>query len=228
MSKAKILLVEDDESLGYVIQDNLEVKGFSVTLCKNGMDAIGAFKSEEFDLCLLDVMLPRVDGFEVARYIREANQNIPILFLTAKSMQEDKLQGFKIGADDYITKPFSMEELLYRMEVFLKRTRELKQVGHDIFTLGEYQFDDSNLKLIHPDQEYTLTQKEAKVLSCFCHSMDQIVRREEILKEVWGENDYFLGRSLDVFISKLRKYLKRDPAIKITNYHGVGFKLTLA
>lgn len=227
MLKAKILVVEDDNSLGYIIQDNLTIKNYDVVLCKNGQDALNIYEKHNFDLCLLDIMLPKVDGFQVAEYIRKSNQQVPIIFLTARSMQEDKLNGFKIGADDYITKPFSMEELLYRMEVFLKRTKEGASSQKDIYELGQYHFDSSNLKLIHNQKEQVLTPKEAKVLSCFCKKIDQVIKREEILKEVWGENDYFLGRSLDVFISKLRKYLKLDPKIKITNYHGVGFKLTI-
>lgn len=220
-------MVEDDESLGYVIQDSLSVKDYEVFLCKNGQEALDVYPGGNFDLCLLDVMLPKVDGFQVAEHIRVSDQQVPIIFLTARSMQEDKLNGFKIGADDYITKPFSMEELLYRMEVFLKRSKEKPTQQNDIYLIGTYQFDLKNLKLVHHDNEHILTQKEARVLGYFCRNMDQVIKREEILKEVWGENDYFLGRSLDVFISKLRKYLKDDPNIKINNYHGVGFKLTL-
>ncbi len=155
MSRAKILLVEDDDSLGYIIQDNLTIKKYDVVLCKNGQDALNTYNNHNFDLCLLDVMLPKIDGFEVAERIRGVDQNVPIIFLTARSMQEDKLNGFKIGADDYITKPFSMEELLYRMEVFLKRSKELPSQTKDIYQLGQYQFDYSNLKLIHADKEQT-------------------------------------------------------------------------
>jgi len=227
MPKARILLVEDDDSLGYVIQDNLSLKDYDVVLCKDGQDALEAYAVENFDLCLLDVMLPKIDGFQIAEHIRSSNQQVPIIFLTARSMQEDKLNGFKLGADDYITKPFSMEELLYRMEVFLKRSKGKSSLPADSYPIGDYEFDVKNLKLRHPTKEQVLTQKEANVLSYFCKNMNQVIKREEILKEVWGENDYFLGRSLDVFISKLRKYLKLDPKIKIINHHGVGFKLTL-
>ncbi len=222
---AKILLVEDDPGLGFVIKDNLVTKGYQVTLCKDGEEGLNTFLHAPFDLCILDVMMPKKDGFSLARGIREKNKDVPILFVTAKSMLEDKVSGFTAGGDDYIVKPFSMEELCLRMEVFLKRS-----TGHvpgEIFSLGLYSFDFSNLTLIHMGGSKILTQKEADVLKLLCVHKDRVMKREEILKTVWGDDDYFLGRSLDVFISKLRKYLKEDPTVEIVNYHGVGFKLEL-
>jgi DNA-binding response OmpR family regulator len=224
-----ILLVEDDPSLGFVIQDNLSMKGFDVTLCKDGAHGEETFKLKKFDLCILDVMLPKKDGFSLARTIREKNREVPILFLTAKSMTEDKLAGFQTGGDDYITKPFSLEELFYRIEVFLKRSSvAVPPTNSDtVFRVGEYEFDPLNLVLKNKASEKTLTQKEAEVLKMLYKNRDRVLKREEILNHVWGNDDYFMGRSMDVFISKLRKYLKDDPAIQIVNYHGVGFRLEL-
>jgi DNA-binding response OmpR family regulator len=229
MSPKKILLVEDDPSLGFVIKDNLVIKGYDVTLCKDGEEAENTFHQQIFHLCILDVMLPKKDGFSVARTIREKNEHVPILFLTAKSMMEDKLLGFRTGADDYITKPFSLDELVCRIEVFLKRSTgaAIPDNPQKIFQVGGFTFDPFNLILKNTSSEKTLTQKEAEVLKLLYHNRDRVLKREEILKQVWGDDDYFMGRSMDVFISKLRKYLKDDPAIQIVNYHGVGFRLEM-
>ncbi|MBN8652403.1 MAG: response regulator transcription factor [Cytophagales bacterium] len=224
--QAKILLTEDDPNLGFVIKDNLEQKGYAVTLCTNGEDGFNQFNQSHYDLCILDVMMPKKDGFTLAKEIRSHNQQVPILFVTAKSMQEDKIEGFKQGGDDYIVKPFSMEELCLRIEVFLRRSVPQQQVQN--FTLGDFQFDCTNFTLLHNSGEKSLTQKEAEVLKLLCKNKDRVLKREEILNAVWGNDDYFLGRSMDVFISKLRKYLKDDPRVQIVNYHGVGFKLEVA
>jgi DNA-binding response OmpR family regulator len=227
--QAKILLVEDDPSLGFVIKDNLSLRGYDVTLCKDGEEGHTAFFQQGFHLCILDVMLPKKDGYTLAREIRQKNREVPILFLTAKSMMEDKLEGFETGGDDFITKPFSLEELLCRIEVFLRRSQRQEPVseGEDV-VLGQYQFNYKNLTLsIAPGAIKTLTQKEAEVLRLLYHHRERVLKREEILTSVWGDDDYFMGRSMDVFISKLRKYLKEDPTVQIVNYHGVGFRLEL-
>jgi DNA-binding response OmpR family regulator len=221
---AKILLVEDDPSLGFVIKDNLLHKGYAVTLCVNGEEGDRMFHQQPFDLCIFDVMMPKKDGFSLAQSIREKNKNVPILFITAKSMLEDKIIGFQSGGDDYIVKPFSMEELYLRMEVFLRRSNGAKTVESS-YSLGEFVFDCHNLTLQHSSGNKTLTQKEAEVLKLLCVHKERVLKREEILTSVWGDDDYFMGRSLDVFISKLRKYLKEDPKVEIVNYHGVGFRL---
>jgi DNA-binding response OmpR family regulator len=221
----RILLVEDDPSLGFVIKDNLCLKGYDVTLCTDGESGENAFNTSVFQLCIFDVMLPKKDGFSLARSVRSRNKNIPILFLTAKAMMEDKLTGFQTGADDYITKPFSLEELLCRIEVFLRRSTEEAPIPLRKFHVGNYEFDYTTLTLRNSSIEKTLTQKEAEVLQLLYYNRHRVLKREEILKEVWGDDDYFMGRSMDVFISKLRKYLKEDPAVQIVNYHGVGFRL---
>ena len=228
-TRKKILLVEDDPSLGFVIKDNLVQKGFNVTLCKDGLEGEQKFHEDKFHLCVLDVMLPKKDGFALAKSIREVNKEIPVLFLTAKSMMEDKLAGFQTGADDYITKPFSLDELFCRIEVFLRRstTEEQGIITDGVFQVGKFEFDSFNLVLKNSESEKTLTQKEAEVLKLLYKNRDRVLRREEILNQVWGNDDYFMGRSMDVFISKLRKYLKEDPAIQIVNYHGVGFRLEM-
>lgn len=222
----KILLVEDDPSLGFVIKDNLEMKGYHVTLCPDGESGESTFHQNAFDLCILDVMMPRKDGFTVARNIRKKNQQVPILFVTAKSMLEDKTEGFAAGGDDYITKPFSVEELQMRIEVFLRRSNGKENVD-TVFKLGQFVFDSSNLTLSIGSSTRTLTQKESDVLGLLCKNRERVLKREEILKAVWGDDDYFLGRSMDVFISKLRKYLKEDPTVQIVNYHGIGFRLEI-
>ena len=221
----RILLVEDDPSLGFVIKDNLMLRGYDVTLCKDGEEGEQSFLNNAFNLCIFDVMLPKKDGFSLARSVRAKSAHVPILFLTAKAMVEDKLEGFATGGDDYITKPFSLEELLCRIEVFLRRSPASVPHGEKVVLLGRYAFDFSNLTLKTNGSEKTLTQKEADVLKLLYQNRERVLKREEILKHVWGDDDYFMGRSMDVFISKLRRYLKEDPSVQIVNYHGVGFKL---
>lgn len=225
MTGKRILLVEDDPNLGFVIKDNLAIKGYDVTLCTDGEEAGRTFRSAQFHLCIFDVMLPKKDGFTLAREVRSVNKQIPIIFLTAKAMVDDKLEGFQTGADDYITKPFSLEELYYRIEVFLRRSSESPAAPETTFTIGEFSFDYSRLLIQRNGTQKSLTQKEAEVLRFLCINRERVLKREEILNHIWGDDDYFMGRSLDVFISKLRKYLREDPSISIANYHGVGFRL---
>lgn len=222
--KAHLLYVEDDESLGFVTRDHLELQGYRVTHCTDGPSALRALREAEFDLCLLDVMLPGIDGFSLAREIRKKNVEVPILFLTAKSLKEDRIEGLRLGADDYITKPFSIEELILRIEVFLRRSRATGP-QQDFYQIGHYEFDYTNLELRFEGQVKRLTQREADLLRFLWKNNNQVVKRSLILETVWGEDDYFLGRSLDVFISRLRKYLQQDTRIRIENIHGVGFCL---
>jgi DNA-binding response OmpR family regulator len=222
----RILLVEDDPNLGFVIKDNLTMKGYAVTLCKDGEEGEVFFQQHSFHLCILDVMLPKKDGFALARMIRQHSKEIPILFLTAKSMIQDKLLGFQTGADDYITKPFSLDELVCRIEVFLRRSNPV-MTDEPVFHVGSYAFDTTTLSLKNSESEKLLTQREADILKLLYQNRDRVLKREEILMKVWGDDDYFMGRSMDVFISKLRKYLKDDPTIQIVNYHGVGFRLEI-
>lgn len=221
-----ILLAEDDTNLGFVIRDNLEHRNFDVRLYSNGQEALDAFRQQRFDLCIVDVMLPVMDGFTLARHIREIDSEVPLLFLTAKSMKEDRITGFNLGADDYITKPFSIEELILRIKVFLKRTGRPVTEVTGIIKIGDCAFDYHNLDLMHRDKSRKLTTREAALLKLLCDHAGATVKREDILNKVWGNDDYFAGRSMDVFISRLRKYLSVDHSIEIINYHGVGFKLT--
>jgi DNA-binding response OmpR family regulator len=230
MTKASILYVEDDLSLSFVTKDNLELKGYFVKLCKDGEAALKEFNDNIFNICILDVMLPKIDGFSIAQKIRETNKEIPIIFLTAKSDREDKLHGLKLGADDYITKPYSIEELILKIEIFLKRSKVFvneKQVSQ-IFKLGIFIIDFENYTIRWENEVKKLTQRETKLLQLFCLSKNTVLKREEILKAIWDTDDYFSGRSLDVFISKLRKYLKADQNIKIENIHNVGFILKIS
>ncbi|SMD35830.1 DNA-binding response regulator, OmpR family, contains REC and winged-helix (wHTH) domain [Reichenbachiella faecimaris] len=224
--KKHILLVEDDESLGFVIKDSLENNDYMVHLSTDGEIGLKDFDSKAFDLCILDVMLPKMDGFSLAEKIRQRSKMTPIIFLTAKGMQEDKLEGFKIGGDDYMTKPFSMEELIYRIEVFLRRGGASEKENTVRF-LGLYSFDLNSFTLTLDDHQQKLTRREAEILQYLSDRKDTLVKREELLIALWGDDDYFKGRSLDVFISKLRKYLKFDENVDIENYHGVGFKLVV-
>ena len=222
---ARILVAEDDKNLGFMLMDNLEAAGHKVFLAENGEDALIDINQNTIDLCVVDVMMPKMDGFDLAKQIRKKDNNIPIIFLTAKSFEEDRLRGFEIGGDDYITKPFSIKELMYRISVFLRRSSgEAGSRSKDI-KLGFSSFDPENLCYYYGDAVCTLTEMEAQLLEMLIHKQNQLVRREEILERIWGENDYFKGRSLDVFIARLRKYLKPDKSLEIKNYHGVGFSL---
>ncbi len=226
--KIKILLVEDDTSLGFVISDQLKSDGYSVTLCTDGAEGFKRFNEENFHMCIFDVMMPKKDGFSLARDVRKINKEIPILFLTAKAMTEDKVEGFKAGGDDYLTKPFSVEELQVRVIALLKRVNIVVENNEDLMiSIGAYTFDTENYTLTHPNFEKGLTKKEAQILKMLCKFKNQVVARDVILNAVWGQDDYFVGRSLDVFITKLRKYLKEDPSISIGNIHGIGFKLEI-
>ncbi|RXQ95571.1 response regulator transcription factor [Ancylomarina salipaludis] len=221
-----ILLVEDDPSLGMLMKDFLGMEGFNVTLARDGVEGLSSFVSNKFDLCLLDVMMPLMDGFTLARKIRKKNEEIPIIFLTAKSLKEDKLNGFDLGGDDYITKPFDEDELVRRIHAVLKRSFKVEDDEEYKCKIGKFEFDHPNLELTYKGETTRITKKEADVLIMLCNSRNSLVKREDILVKVWGENDYFMGRSLDVFITKLRKHLKPDPNIKIENVHGVGFILS--
>jgi two-component system OmpR family response regulator len=225
--KGTILLVEDDKNLGFILTDFLGISGFKVQHAEDGVAGLETFKNGKFDLCLLDIMMPYKDGFTLAEEIREIDKNVPIIFLTAKTMKEDKIRGFKIGADDYISKPFSTEELSLRIEAILRRTRQslIQSDQGIVFQIGKYTFNYSNQVLSGFGQERRLTKKEAEVLRLLCINKNKILRREIALKMIWGENDYFMGRSMDVYITKLRKFLEQDPDVNITNIHRTGFML---
>ena len=224
--KKNILLVEDDNNLGFILQETLELNGFNVTHASNGMRAWDNYQETRFDLCLVDVMLPQKDGFTLAREIREAGSTVPILFLTAKSLKEDRISGFKIGGDDYITKPFSMEELLLRIKAVLKRTAtgspSLRKTEYHI---GKYTFYPERQQLREKTTTRKLTSRESELLHLLCNHKNRLVSRKQALQTIWGEETFFTGRSMDVYISRLRKYLKNDPRIEIMNIHGKGFKL---
>jgi DNA-binding response OmpR family regulator len=222
----KILLVEDDKTLNFIIKDNLEQAGYIVSSVEDGELAIRTFRTEKFSLCLLDVMLPKKDGFTLAKEIREIDDHVPIIFLTARSMTEDRIIGLTIGGDDYITKPFSMEELLLKIRIFLKRSlAAIDSINEkNFFKVGHFNFYFESLVLDNNSEKKTLTYKEAELLRYFCENPNKVLSRSDILKQVWGSDDYYLGRSLDVFISRLRKYLSSDENIKILNLHGIGFR----
>ena len=224
----KILYVEDDLGLSFVTKDNLELKGYDIIHFEDGQKALERFNEEHFDLCILDVMLPGMDGFKLAEKIRKKNRDVPIIFLTARSMLEDKIKGLKLGGDDYLTKPFSIEELVLKIEIFLRRNQVSESTNSaENIKIGEYLFDHDNLSLIYGDQRVELTLKEADLLKYLGDNKNNVLKREDILTAVWGDDSYFLSRTLDVFISRLRKYLKEDKSIRIRNVHGVGFCLTI-
>lgn len=225
--KMKILLAEDDLNLGLLLVDYLETEGFEVKLCKDGETALKAFAIHKFDLCLLDVMMPKLDGFSLAREIRNKDAKIPVIFITAKSMKEDKLKGYDLGADDYVTKPFDEEELLWKIKAVIRRTPDIKQDSNEIIKVGKYIFDFKNQSLSFDGEVKRITEKESDILNYLVKNANKVIKREEMLKSLWGENDYFLGRSLDVFITKIRKYLKEDSTLSIENVFGVGFIFNL-
>jgi DNA-binding response OmpR family regulator len=223
-------LVEDDPNLSLVLQDYLEMLDYDIVLRSNGRAGLEAFQQQEFDLCLLDIMMPEMDGLTLADEIRKTNDRVPIIFLTAKSLKEDRIRGFRTGCDDYITKPFSTEELSLRIQVILKRCMLQNQAGPEEtegYQIGKYYFDSTNMVLSLGSEQKSLTRKETALLKVLCENQGKLLTREIALKSVWGDDDYFIGRSMDVFIAKLRKYLKEDPSIAITNVHGTGFRLEI-
>ena len=228
-NKIKVLLAEDDTNLGNLLKTYLEAKGFPTQLCINGQIAFDAFKINDFNFCIVDVMMPIKDGFSLVKDIRKLDKKVPIMFLTAKNMQEDKLKGFQIGADDYITKPFSMEELLMRMEAILRRTQDAEKQNpiDNFYTIGKYYFDYNRQILTFDGKDQKLTSKETELLMVLCQSANEVVDRSIALNKIWKDDSYFNARSMDVYITKLRKYLKEDPQIELLNVHGVGFKLLM-
>lgn len=220
----KILYVEDDETLSFITTDNLKRKGFDVINASDGLSAFEIFTNDTFDICLFDVMLPKMDGFDLAHKVRAVNKEIPILFITAKTLPEDRIKGLLLGADDYIIKPYNIEELTLRIKVFLRRKKIIESESENQkIKLGKSIFDGENLKLLVGKNENNLTYREAELLKFFVENKNTVIPRERILNVLWGENDYFAGRSLDVFITRLRKYFKSDPSVSIENKHGVGF-----
>jgi two-component system OmpR family response regulator len=222
-------MVEDDKNMRFMLQDNLSMAGYMVDACADGQMALSTFVNTKHDLCLLDVMLPSKDGFALAQEIRALNMDVPIVFLTARGLKEDRIKGFKLGADDYITKPFSVEELLLRIESIFKRVyRQGTQADEQLmFSLGNMVCDFNNQQIRCKDNVITLTQKEAKLLRLFCLHKNKVIDRDVIQKAIWEDDGYFVGRSMDVFISRLRKLLKDEPLVSLTNVHGVGYKLEL-
>ncbi|WP_278377484.1 response regulator transcription factor [Chryseobacterium arthrosphaerae] len=224
MEKSKILYAEDDETIAFLIQDSLETY-YDISCYPDGKSALEAFNTRNFDICLLDIMMPGINGFELAQYIRDKNTEIPIIFISAKALKEDRIKGLKIGADDYLVKPFSIEELILKIEVFLKRTR--KTNSHPLqYKVGKYNFDPKNYTLQDSANTITLTQRESELLLYFIRHKNTVVKRQEILKAIWGDDDYFMGRSLDVFISRLRKVFVNEESISIENLHGIGFRFS--
>jgi DNA-binding response OmpR family regulator len=226
MKAHNLLIAEDDHNLGQILQEYLELKGYNATLARDGEEAINLFKANQYDLCLLDVMMPKKDGFAVGREIRSLNPEIPFIFLTARSQQEDTLKGLKLGADDYIKKPFSMEELTLRLQAILRRT-DNGEPKKEQFTLGDYAFDYTRHRLKFGDEKRKLTAKEAELLLLLCQTINKTLDRSAALKIIWGDDSYFNARSMDVYITKLRKLLKADERVKIITVHGHGFRLVI-
>lgn len=224
--KTRILLAEDDENLGLLLKEYLIAKGFDTELYPDGEAAYQGFMKSQFNLCILDVMMPKKDGFSLARDIRMVNTDIPVIFLTAKNMKEDVLEGFKLGADDYLTKPFSMEELIFRIEAILRRTEGEGQEGNqEVFKLGKYTFDSQKQTLTDGKETQKLTTKESELLRLLCVNVNKVLERNFALKTIWVDDNYFNARSMDVYITKLRKHLKDDSSVEIINVHGKGYKL---
>jgi DNA-binding response OmpR family regulator len=227
MEPKKILLVEDDPNFGSIMKSYLEMNDYQVTLKTDGKQGLSAFRSQIFDLCILDVMMPEMDGFTLAREIKRTNSRIPFIFLTAKSLKTDMLEGFKTGADDYVTKPFDSEVLLYKIAAILKRKNSSAEEDEKTeFRIGKFQFHFLLRTLKSDHENFQLSPKEASLLKMLCTAKDGILLRKDALETIWGADNYFNGRSMDVFIAKLRKYLKSDPSIEIVNIHGNGFRLT--
>jgi two-component system, OmpR family, response regulator len=228
MKNKKILLAEDDNNLGILLRNYLIAKKYEATLCINGKEALVSFQKEVFNICIIDIMMPEMDGLTLAKEIRKINQEIPVIFLTAKNQKEDIIEGFKTGADDYLTKPFSMEELLYRIEAILRRVTEpVIHKKEEKYSIGDYSFDTLKQLLTYKDQIIKLTTKESELLELLCSHKNEILERNYALKAIWIDDNYFNARSMDVYITKLRKYLKKDSSVKILNVHGKGYKLLI-
>ncbi|CAD0004550.1 DNA-binding response regulator [Flavobacterium salmonis] len=225
--KSKILYTEDDETLAFLTKDNLEQNNYEVIHCPDGKSGLESFRDQHFDICIFDIMMPKMDGFELAEEIRKIDTNIPIIFLSAKTLKEDRIKGLRLGADDYLVKPFSIEELMLKIEVFLKRSQKNSKVEKSIYEIGKYQFDTKNFILFNAEEKIGLTQREAELLKLFLDNKNTVLKREQILTALWGTDDYFMGRSLDVFISRLRKILANEKGISIENLHGIGFKFVM-
>lgn len=226
MDKKRVLYVEDDETLAFLTADNLE-NHFEVVHCNNGKEAFNLFCKDNFDLCVLDIMLPDMDGFEIATEIRKRNQEIPIIFLSAKTMKEDRIKGLKLGADDYLIKPYSIEELILKIEIFLNRSQKSVEKSIKSYQFGSFDFEPENYQLKNSEKDITLTEREAALLQLFLDNPNTVLKREKILTALWGTDDYFMGRSLDVFISRLRKIIKDETNVRIENIPRVGFKLVV-
>lgn len=228
MKSKKILLAEDDNNLGVLLRNYLIAKNYDANLCINGREALELYQKNEFNICIIDIMMPEMDGLTLAKEIRKITRDIPIIFLTARNQKEDIIEGFKTGADDYITKPFSMEELLYRIEAILRRVTEpVVHKKEEQYSIGEYSFDTLKQFLTFKDQTIKLTTKESELLELLCRHKNEILERNYALKAIWIDDNYFNARSMDVYITKLRKYLKKDPSVKILNVHGKGYKLLI-
>lgn len=226
MKKVNILLAEDDPNLGQLLKNYLNAREYETTLITDGAQAMKVFRKEKFHICLLDVMMPELDGFTLAKGIREIDANIPIIFLTAKNLKQDVIEGFKSGADDYLTKPFSMEELIYRIEAILRRTTTRPQDARaEVYTIGRFTFDVTKQLLFYQDQTRKLTTKESELLELLCRHRNEVLERNFALKSIWIDDNYFNARSMDVYITKLRKYLSKDESVEILNIHGKGYKL---
>ena len=225
LEEVNILLCEDDESLGMLLREYLEAKGYNTTLCQDGEEGLNAYLSGKFDLCILDVMMPRMDGFTLASKIRELNYDMPFMFLTAKNLKDDVRAGFELGADDYITKPFSMEEVVLRIEAILRRVRGKKNKDMTLRQIGNFTFDTQKQILTMDGIQEKLTTKEAELLTLLSNRPNELLQRDYALKTIWIDDNYFNARSMDVYITKLRKHLKADPNVEIINVHGKGYKL---
>ncbi|UWY28240.1 response regulator transcription factor [Flavobacterium sp. TR2] len=227
MRNFKILYAEDDETLAFLTKDNLEQNNYEVIHCPDGKSALKIFEEEEFDICIFDIMMPKMDGFELAEAVRKIDLDVPIIFLSAKTLKEDRIKGLRLGADDYLVKPFSIEELLLKIEIFLKRSQKNIPAAKTIYEVGKYQFDTKNFILFNDEEKVGLTQREAELLKLFLDHKNSVLKREQILTSLWGTDDYFMGRSLDVFISRLRKILANEQGISIENLHGIGFRFSI-
>lgn len=229
MSKAKLLVVEDDPNLGDILKEYLEMKGYEPTLCRDGEEGWNKFKKDKYDLCLLDIMMPKKDGFTLAKEIKKVQENLPILFLTAKNQKDDIIEGLKIGADDYLTKPFSMEELLLRITAILRRTQKSTEISAlKTYTFGDFVLHYDEQFIEGPEGKHKLTSKENELIRLLASEINKLVNRSHALKQIWGDDSYFNARSMDVYLSKIRKILKDDPKVQIITIHGEGFKLIVA